>query len=71
VDHVVIKARKGVAADGCNKQRHLIFYITSNLTMEVMAVSKDMVWLDTQRFLRASFFINSMSMLMKMVSGWL
>jgi hypothetical protein len=47
VDHVVIKARKGVAADGCNKQRHLIFYITSNLTMEVMAVSKDMFWLDT------------------------
>jgi ribonuclease HI len=43
---------------------------TSSLTMEVMAVSKAIAWLETQTFSHACFLSDSMSMLRKIEMGW-
>jgi ribonuclease HI len=43
---------------------------TSSLTMEVMAVTKAMAWLETQTFTDVCFLSDSMSMLRKIENGW-
>ena len=44
---------------------------TSSLTMEVMAVSKAITWLESQTFTGACFLSDSMSMLRKIEMGWI
>ena len=43
---------------------------TSSLTMEIMAVTKAMIWLESQTFIHACFLSDSMSMLRKIETGW-
>ena len=43
---------------------------TSSLTMEVMAVTRAISWLETQTFNHACFLSDSMSMLKKIEKGW-
>ena len=43
---------------------------TSSMTMEIMAVSRALVWLETQKFTNVCFLSDSMNMLKKVKNGW-